>query len=390
MKAEPATGLYCKPLPAFSVVRKRCERVCKKSAVTLEHEEMAMKNRAQIVRLGYTIVNLYVLTAILLALLQTTRFRSTSIAHVALFMVLGTFAVIPVSAVVLWILNRPCRRNHTRPQQRYLIASRIILALAWLLSCVPPGFLAASAISQVRGTTKTMSTTPLIGGHEFIVKQTMTPGFLDPSISRRLSIRWASGRTEDLPTTFEAAEQYVANVLVAGGYVFIPAGRTLFYRPGTVTSAQGPWRMWEITSSQALNAFLRKYAKEHGDAGVTITSHADELHIEQSPSVVIVYPSIMVTNEDIRYKTGRYVSSALRNRGLYLPHLIESVDSATLKIVMKSNEAITSMPRYLVFSVTNTPNLTWVFSEAETKAQELQPSARPYGSPEAGSPSGQP
>ena len=345
-----------------------------------------MKNRVHIVRLIYTIVNLYVLTMIAFTVLQTTRFCSTSLGHVALFMILGTSAIVPLSAAILWILNRPCRADHTKLQRRYLIASRIVLALAWILSCVLTAYLGTAAVSQIRGTKKSMSTTPMTGGHEFIVNQTMTPGFLDPSIKRMLSVRWASGGTEGLPTTFNGVEHHATNVLEAGGYVLIPAGRSLFYRPGTVASVQGPWRIWEITPTPSLHAYLRQYAKEHGDAGVTITSHIDDLHIEQGPAVIIVDSSVIVTNEDIRYNTGRYFSSAIRNRGFYTPHLIESVDPVTLKIVMKSNEAITSMPKHLLFSATNAYGLTWGFSESDTK--ELQQGGSPYSSPAAGSESG--
>lgn len=356
----------------------------------MEQEENVMKHLVQRVRHVYTTLNLYVLITIVFAVLQTTRFRSTFLAHVALLMLLGAFVLIPAGAVFIWRLNKYSRENHTRLQRLYLTTSRLVLALAWLVSSVPIVVLGGAAILQICATKTSTSTTPLVGGHKFIVKQTMTPGFLDPSIKRKLSIRWASGRTEKLPTTFNDAERYATNVLVAGGYVLIPAGRSLFYRPGTISSADGPWRMWKISSSQSLHAFLRQYAKENGDVGVTITSQADDLHLEQSPSVVVVDPSVTVTNEHIRYNTGGYFSSALRNREFYTPHLIESVDFATLKIVMKSNKSITSMPEYLVFSSTNAPNLTWVFNELETKTQNLQPSARPHGSAATGLTYGQP
>jgi hypothetical protein len=311
-------------------------------------------------------LNLYVLTTIAFGVLQTTRFRSTFLAHVALFMIIGAFVLIPAGAVVIWRLNRSSRENHTRFQRLYLTASRIVLALAWLASSLPAVILGGAALVQMSGTKTSTSTAALIGGHKFIVKQTMTPGFLDPSIKRKLRIRWASGHSEKLPTTFNDVEHYAKHVLMAEGYVLIPAGRNLFYRAGTVSSADGPWRMWEITPSQSLHDFLREYAKERGDAGVTIT------------------------NETIRYNTMLYRSSATRNPGFYTPHLIESVDLATLKIVMKSNESISSMPIFLVFSSTNAPNLTWVFNESETKTQNLQSSSRPHVTRAAGLPYGQP
>lgn len=340
-----------------------------------------MKNRAQLVRVIYTAINLYIATTVLLAILQATRFRATLMGQAALFMVLSVSVIMPLMTMVLWFLNRRCRSDHTRAQRRYLIASRIIFVLAWLVSCVLTAFLGAATISQIRNTKRSTTISQMSGGHQFIVNQAMIPGFLDPTIKRSLSIRWTSGRTEDLPTTFNDAERYAKNVVEAGGYVLIPAGRSLFHRPGTISSARGSWRLWEISSSQSLHAFLRKYAKANADAGVTITPYIEERRIEHGPSIIVVDSSIMVTNEDIRYDTVRYFASAVRNRGFYTPHLITSVDTETFMIVMTSIEAITSMPRYLVFSATNAPNLTWVFSESETKAQELQQGGSPYASP---------
>ncbi|MCL2104867.1 MAG: hypothetical protein FWH21_07440, partial [Kiritimatiellaeota bacterium] len=91
-------------------------------------------------------------------------------------------------------------------------------------------------------------------------------------------------------------------------------------------------------------AFLRQYAKEHDDTGVTIE------------------------NEDtIRYAPKHYFFSESMYAGYHLPHRIESIDPETLQIHMVSSESITSMPKLLIFSMTNGPPVTWLFDEAATR-----------------------
>lgn len=233
-------------------------------------------------------------------------------------------------------------------------------------------------------TTKTVY--PMTGGHEFIITQTMSPGFLDPSIQRRISIRWATGTTETLPTTYNPTGEYVKDVLTIGTTLYVPAGRSLFYRPGTIESPAGHWSIWEISPSMALYGYLRQYAKEHGDTGITPTPYTDMKRVDPYE----VDPSVVVTNEELHYDNTRYFISPNRNRGWWLPHLITSIETGSLQIVMTSSESIPSMPQRLVFSPTNNPGVVWGFNEPETRKRELQPAGGAYGSPAAGEPSAHP
>ena len=230
----------------------------------------------------------------------------------------------------------------------WVIASRIIFSVACIPALIFASFISILAIDQCRNTKRSTTMTPLMGGHKVIVKQTISPGFLDANVKRTVAIRWASGCTEALPFKFDGIAQHMSNVLETGGHVLLPAGRFLLYRPGTIASEQGTWRIWN-PPSQSLYAFLRQYAQEHGDVGITITSD-QEPHGEP-----ITY---------IRYDGMGYFASAER---AYMPHLIKAVDPTTLQIVMALNNPIASMPEYLVFSATRTPSLTWEFNESATR-----------------------
>jgi hypothetical protein len=85
-----------------------------------------MMTRDRRVLIGYTVVNVYIVTTAL-----RLFHRSTSLAIVSLFF------LIPFSGIVLWFLNRRCRGGHSRPAKAYLVASRTLLVIAWLLSCLP-------------------------------------------------------------------------------------------------------------------------------------------------------------------------------------------------------------------------------------------------------------
>lgn len=242
------------------------------------------------------------------------------------------------------------------------------------------GSILAVAILLTGCGVKTSSTTyPIPGGHKLIVTQTMSPGLTDPSIKRKLAVRWATGRTERLPVTYSPIAGGPLDVREISGNVYISAGRSLFYRPGTTSSRTGEWNLWEVTPSLELNAYLREFAANHGDTGVTITAYADAKRIGPFE----VDPSATVTNEEIRYDGTRYFISPNRNRGWWLPHLITSIDTGSLDIVMTSSDPIAAMPRVLVFTPTNTPGITWAFNETESK-RVLQQEAGPYGSPAAG------
>jgi hypothetical protein len=93
--------------------------------------------RVKWVQTGYTVVNLCIAAAALLCFLETSRFHSRLSDHGAPFMVTALFFLIPLAAVVLWVLNRPCRIAHSRPQRAYLIVSRVVWFGTWLFSCLP-------------------------------------------------------------------------------------------------------------------------------------------------------------------------------------------------------------------------------------------------------------
>ena len=137
--------------------------------------------------------------------------------------------------------------------------SRIFLAIVWIAACLPVGVIGAVFIIQEYETKRVTTKTPLTGGHEYIAKTTMRPGFLDPYITKKQSIRWASGRTEKLPSIYETD---VSNVVEADGYVLLVSGQTFRYRLGTVSSIRGEWWWWNLRNSNpSLYAFLRQYAK---------------------------------------------------------------------------------------------------------------------------------
>ena len=306
-----------------------------------DKEEKRLKDRAENVRLIYTIANLYALATIL-GIVFSICSSSSARTGWLLLMSGGAFIAIPISTVVLWCRNRPCRTIHTKIQRGYLIVSRVFLTSVWLLTCVPVGRISTFWVIQEMDTKRVTTKVPLNGGHELIIKTTISPGFQDPNIKKKLRIRWASGRTEILPTLFHTD---ISSILEANGYVFLISGQTLIYRQGTISSIRGGWMWWNLKNSKpCVYAFLRQYAKEHDDTGVTIE------------------------NEDtIRYAPKHYFFSGSMYAGYHLPHRIESIDSETLQIHMVSSESITSMPKLLIFSMTNGPPVTWLFDEAATR-----------------------
>ena len=321
-----------------------------------DNENKVLRVRAWWVRAIYTAASLYIL--ITLFLFTGSKYFHPEIeffAQLTRFMFGGSFVIFPVCAIVLWFLNRPCRTLHTTFQKKYLIASRIIFSVGCIPALIFASFISILAIDQCRNTKRSTTTTPLTGGHKLIVKQTISPGLTDANIKRTVVIRWASGRIEALPFKFDGIAQHTSNVLEAGGHVLLPAGRFLLYRPGTIASEQGTWRIWN-PPSQPLYAFLRQYAQEHGDVGITITSD-QEPHGEP-----ITY---------IRYDGMGYFASAER---VYMPHLIKSIDPTTLQIVMSLNKPIAPMPEHLVFSAIHTPSLTWEFDEPATKTYKTRTS----------------
>ena|GEM_PF-6593634 len=92
-----------------------------------DNEKIALAKRARNVRLIYTVVNLYVLIP---ALILCFDFYPL-VVEIGKLMIVGMGFIIPISTVVLWHLNKPCRTIHTKHQHIYLFASRGILVFGW-------------------------------------------------------------------------------------------------------------------------------------------------------------------------------------------------------------------------------------------------------------------
>ena len=313
-----------------------------------DKEKTALEKRAQAVRVIYTIINLSVLLAVLVFCFDARGQYKILMGGVA-------FLIIPLSPVFLWFLNKPCRRIHTNNQRRYLIVSRIILALAWVSMCTIVvnilTYILSDMISYQRSIKKYETTIPLVGGHEIFAEKTKSPGFLQGPATVKIHeqrIRWASGHTENFPITLRWwEEKSLSSALEVNDYVFLLAGQTLFYRSGTIASVQGEWKSWHLRMTPSLYAFLRQYAREHDDGKITF-SETEE-------------------GEFVRYNIGYY--SFATNGRFTLPHRTESIDSTTLQVIMTSKEPIVPMPKHLVFSVTNVPphGIQWVFDEEATR-----------------------
>jgi hypothetical protein len=93
--------------------------------------------RPKAVRIGYTVVNAFIALTALLYLWEVSRFRCRISDHGFPLCFFSLFLVIPVAAIALWVLNRRCRQEHSRATRVYLGASRALLALVWLASCIP-------------------------------------------------------------------------------------------------------------------------------------------------------------------------------------------------------------------------------------------------------------
>ena len=91
-----------------------------------DNERKSLESRASTVRMIYTVISLYVLTTIFFM-----RPATPSLA-IGLTMLFSMCFIAPASTVVLWFLNRPCRKVHSVPQRWYLAGARIILFLGWM------------------------------------------------------------------------------------------------------------------------------------------------------------------------------------------------------------------------------------------------------------------
>lgn len=93
--------------------------------------------------IGYTVVNVYIAMTVLMYLWEVSRFRCRISDHGFPLCFYSMFVVIPVAAVVLWMLNRRCRKEHGGATRVYLGISRVVFCLVWLASCVPVAVFAA-------------------------------------------------------------------------------------------------------------------------------------------------------------------------------------------------------------------------------------------------------
>lgn len=231
--------------------------------------------------------------------------------------------------------------------------------------------LAALTLVACYGRSKTkIESFPIPSGGSIVIRETMKPGFLDSSIKRESTLCWPSGSKEVLPLTFAISGPDIKGVAAVPGGIGLPAGFALFYRTGSAAHATGAWQTWSMPSSPELFEYAKAYAIMSGNKGVTTTTNMGSLHrLEHGdPRLVVIDPSVAVTNESIQYVGTRYfVSPARTHIGMHLPHMIASVDTGTSDIVMSCGVVIPSMPRTLIFSPTNNPRLTWVFNRAKTE-----------------------
>lgn len=98
-----------------------------------------MKLRSQIIRIVYGVLAGCVTIVCIASLLETTRF-SNRFTDIAPFLLIPLFIVLPIAGLTLFLLNRKCRQEHTKPQRIRLHVARSVIVVGWLFSCVPVGF----------------------------------------------------------------------------------------------------------------------------------------------------------------------------------------------------------------------------------------------------------
>jgi len=104
-----------------------------------------MISRPKAVHIGYSVVNAFIALTAVLYLWEVSRFRCRISDHGFPLCFYSMFLAIPVAAMVLWVLNRRCRKDHSRTTRVYFGVSRVLFALVWLASCVPVAIFVAIA-----------------------------------------------------------------------------------------------------------------------------------------------------------------------------------------------------------------------------------------------------
>ncbi len=99
-----------------------------------------MKLRSQIIRIVYWGLASCVAIVCIASILETTRF-SNHFTDIAPILLIPLFIVLPIVGLTLFLLNRKCRQEHTKPQRIRLHVARSIIVVGWLFSCVPVGFI---------------------------------------------------------------------------------------------------------------------------------------------------------------------------------------------------------------------------------------------------------
>ena len=104
-----------------------------------------MISRPKAVYIGYSVVNAFIALTALLYLWEVSSFRCRISDHGFPLCFYSLFLAIPVAAFVLWVMNRRCRKDHSRTTRVYFGVSRVLFALVWLASCAPVAIFVAIA-----------------------------------------------------------------------------------------------------------------------------------------------------------------------------------------------------------------------------------------------------
>ena len=201
-------------------------------------------------------------------------------------------------------------------------------------------------------------------GETIILKQTSTPGFLDPSITREFFIQWTSGKKERLPTVWFLHEGHHPRVVQTNDLVWIISDRGLLARKGTPRNIGGEWHQWEVRPSDELFQFLFEYASAHQFIGVTTSSYTQSLRT----GPLTVHESAMETNMTLHYAASPrdYFISQTDKQGFWLPPHRTQVDFDSHRITVSFSSPPEAMPTSLVFTTLDR-GFDWRFDRTESR-----------------------
>jgi len=217
-------------------------------------------------------------------------------------------------------------------------------------------------------------------GETIILKQTSTPGFLDPTIKRQHFVKWNSGKKERLPNVWFLHEGHFPRIVQTNDHVWIISERGLLVRKGSPKKSGGEWHQWEIRPDEKLFAFLFDYASDHHFSGVTTSSYTQSLRT----GPLTVHATAIETNSTLHYAASprAYFISQTDKQGVWLPQHTTTVNFTTGDILVEFKNPPESLPPRLVFSA-NEDELSWIFDAGKTKGRSnmrLQEDSR-SGSP---------